>query len=61
MSERYVWKILRLAHLAPDIVEAILDGAHPMDLTLRRLNDTQIASDWREQRAALGFSYANSA
>ena len=56
MSERYVWKILRLAHLAPDIVEAILDGSHPMDLTLRRLNDTQIASDWGEQRAALGFA-----
>lgn len=53
--DSYVWKILRLAFLAPDIVEAIIDGKQPVNLTLRRVNDIQISADWRLQREALGF------
>ncbi len=56
LTERYVWKVLRLAFLAPDIVEAILDGRQPMGLSLRRINETQISADWRQQREALGFA-----
>ncbi|HOP20654.1 MAG TPA: recombinase family protein, partial [Amphiplicatus sp.] len=55
-SERYVWKILRLAFLAPDIVEAILNGHQPVHLTLRRINETKLSLDWRAQREALGFA-----
>jgi hypothetical protein len=55
-SERYVWKTLRLAFLAPDIVEAILDGRHPAHLNLRRLNDLPLDGDWRSQRRTLGFA-----
>src|SRR5437762_2079583 len=33
----YVGSILRLTLLAPDIIEAILDGRQPADLGLRRL------------------------
>lgn len=54
-SERYVWKVLRLAHLAPDIVEAILDGRQPTGLTLHEVNKTQLSNDWRAQCDALGF------
>lgn len=54
-TERYACKILRLAHLAPDIVEAILDGKQPADLTLHKVNKTPLPSDWQAQREALGF------
>ncbi len=54
-SERYVWKTLRLAFLAPDIVEAILEGAQRAHLNLNKLNDIAFTGDWRSQRRALGF------
>jgi hypothetical protein len=47
---------LRLAFLAPDIVEAILDGHQPVELTtetLRRL--PRLPTDWESQRRLLGF------
>lgn len=49
-------RALNLAHLAPDIVEAILDGLQPAGLTaskLRRMRDLPL--DWQAQRKALGF------
>ena len=49
--------ILQLAFLAPDIVEAILDGRHPIDLTptvLTRLGT--LPGDWTAQRHLLGFA-----
>ena len=47
----------RLNYLAPDIVAAILDGKHPVDLTANKLMaDTRFPLDWRAQRAALGFA-----
>jgi len=54
-SERYVWKTLRLAYLAPDIVEAIFEGRQPAHLNLRKLNGIAFTGDWRSQRRALGF------
>jgi len=55
VTERYVSRIMRLAFLAPDIIEAILDGYQPADLELERLmKGTPIS--WNEQRRALGFS-----
>ncbi len=58
LSERYVWKILRLAYLSPAIVEAILDGRQPPALSLRQINETQLSPDWRLQSHALGFDVA---
>jgi hypothetical protein len=49
-------RILPLGLLAPDIVEAILAGRHPIELTasrLRRLSELPIS--WQEQRRVLGF------
>ncbi len=58
LSERYVWKILRLAYLSPAIVDAILDGRQPPSLSLRQINETQLSPDWRLQSHALGFDVA---
>ena len=55
VTERYVSRIMRLAFLAPDIVEAILDGHQPADLELERLMKG-VPVSWNEQRRALGFS-----
>ncbi len=49
-------RFLPLAFLAPDIVEAILSGRQPADLTLERIRRIgELSADWQEQRLALGF------
>lgn len=58
LSERYVWKILRLAYLSPAIVEAVLDGRQPPGLSLHQINKTQLSPDWGSQSQALGFDFA---
>ncbi len=54
VNDSYVCRILRLTLLAPDIVEAILDGRQPKILQLKDLMGG-ISTDWSEQRRALGF------
>ncbi len=54
VNDSYVCRILRLTLLAPDIVEAILDGRQPKILQLKDLMGS-ISTDWSEQRRALGF------
>lgn len=44
----YLASILRLAHLAPNVVETILNGRQPMELTLRELGETTWM-DWPAQ------------
>jgi hypothetical protein len=53
-NQRYVRRVLQCAFLAPDIVEAILDGRHPPNLTVRKLWH-DLPADWTEQRKRLGF------
>ena len=56
-SRDYYVVLLRIAHLAPDITAAILDGRQPAALNRQRL--ARIASlpmDWQGQRQALGFA-----
>ncbi|MBW6496163.1 MAG: hypothetical protein K0B16_16730 [Burkholderiaceae bacterium] len=50
----YLTRVFRLAFLAPDVVEAILDGRQPPSLSLEVLRD-QLPVDWLEQRASLGM------
>ncbi len=49
-----VSRFLSLAHLSPDMVEAIMDGRQPADLTREKLRKlVPVSSDWTEQREGL--------
>jgi hypothetical protein len=54
VNPSYVARILRLATLAPDIVEAILAGTEPDGLSLRALSKN-IPLLWDEQQEMFGF------
>ena len=52
-----VSRLVPLAFLAPDIVEAILEGRQPVELTAARLKRmTNLPVSWAEQRRYLGFA-----
>ena len=55
VSKSYVSRILRLALLASDIVEAILAGRTDQGLMLERL-ERPLPADWEEQRRLLGHA-----
>ena len=55
INESYLCRVLRLTLLAPDIVEAILDGRQPRTLELQSLVKP-LPTDWGAQRKALGFA-----
>jgi hypothetical protein len=52
INASYVGRILRLTLLSPEIVEAILDGRQPADITLAALL-RPFPVGWREQRAEI--------
>ena len=52
-SKRSIAMMISLAFLAPDIVEAAVDGRLPRGIGVSRLVD--LSSDWVEQRRMLGF------
>ena len=53
----YIYVLLRLRWLAPEITTAIVNGQQPLDLNAQKLMRmaTHFAADWAEQRALLGF------
>ena len=53
MPKSYLSRILRLALLAPDIVEAILAGSTDQALMLERL-ERPLPASWGEQRDHFG-------
>jgi site-specific DNA recombinase len=57
VSANYVYRLLRLPTLAPDIITAIVNGKNPPHLTAKKLMrmTPQIPVDWAEQRKMLGF------
>ena len=59
MNASYFTRVLRLAYLAPDIVEAIVFGRQPRDLSANRLvRRLDLPTDWAGQREYLGFPAA---
>jgi hypothetical protein len=55
INRSYLSRMIRLSLLAPDIVEAILNGTQPTTLRLADL-EAPFTIDWHEQRAAFGFT-----
>jgi hypothetical protein len=53
-----ITSLIRLSHLAPEIVGALLAGRHPIELTPTRLLrlSKNLPHDWKEQRGFLGFA-----
>jgi len=57
ISESFVSRIYRLTFLAPDIIEAILDGKQPKTLTLTECTKP-FPIEWEAQRIKFGFKIA---
>ena len=56
LNEAHVRRILRFGYLAPDIVEAIVEGRQPRSMTVKRLLQG-VPCVWADQRAAFGFAH----
>jgi site-specific DNA recombinase len=57
VSAAYLYSLLRLPWLAPDITTAIVNGRKPPQLTAKTLMrlTPRLPADWAEQRKLLGF------
>jgi site-specific DNA recombinase len=55
LNDAHVRRLLRFGYLAPDIVEAIVEGRQPRALTVRRLLHG-IPCPWPDQRKVFGFA-----
>jgi len=55
LAARYVSRLLRCAFLAPDIIESLLAGSAPPEMTLAKVLEG-VPLDWAEQRQRFGFS-----
>jgi hypothetical protein len=54
ISKSYVSRILRLALLAPDIIETVLEGRSDQTLMLETL-ERPLPASWEDQRNHLGW------
>src|SRR5262249_11714923 len=54
INRSYLSRTIRLSLLAPEIVEAILNGSQPSTLRLADL-EAPFPVDWQQQRAGFGF------
>jgi hypothetical protein len=57
LSPSYFTRLVRLSYLAPDIIQAILDGRQPRDLTADKLLvHSRLPLTWHQQRTVLGLA-----
>ena len=54
VDQSYASRLLRFTLLAPDIVEAIIEGREPSGFALHRFANA-VPEIWEEQREMLGF------
>ena len=57
ITAAYIYILLRLRWLAPDITTAIVNGRQPPQLNAKKLMrlTAHLPADWTEQRVLLGF------
>jgi site-specific DNA recombinase len=53
ITRRYIRRLVCLAFLSPELVEAILQGRQPVQLTATRLTELDLPLDWSEQHRLL--------
>ena len=53
ITRRYVRRLVDLAFLRPELVEVILHGRQPVELTATRLTELDLPLDWTDQRSLL--------
>jgi site-specific DNA recombinase len=53
ITRRYIRRLVGLAFLSPQLVEAILQGRQPVELTVTRLTELDLPLDWAEQHRLL--------
>ena len=53
ISRRYIRRLIGLAFLSPELIEAILEGRQPVELTATRLTELDLPLDWTEQHKLL--------
>jgi site-specific DNA recombinase len=58
VTAAYIYTLLRLTWLAPDITTAIVNGRQPQQLNAMTLMQraSRLPTDWAEQRTLLGFA-----
>ena len=57
LTRPYVSRVMKLAFLAPELVEAILDGGQPADLTVDEITlGEAVPAQWEKQAEALSGS-----
>jgi site-specific DNA recombinase len=57
VTAAYIYTLLRLPWLAPDITTAVVNGRQPQQLNAKTLmrKASRLPTDWAEQRTLLGF------
>ncbi|MGA7265493.1 MAG: hypothetical protein WBX30_32080 [Stellaceae bacterium] len=53
ISRSYIRRLVGLAFLSPELVEVILQGRQPVELTATRLTELDLPLDWTEQHKLL--------
>jgi DNA invertase Pin-like site-specific DNA recombinase len=53
ITRRFVRRLVDLAFLSPELVESILHGRQPVELTATRLTELDLPLDWTDQRSLL--------
>jgi hypothetical protein len=55
IDRRYIRRLVNLAFLSPLLVQSIMQGRQPIELTVTRLTELDLPMDWAEQHGLLAI------